>query len=300
MATINEDDDSTQAFPRVLRKLRRAAITLGLGGALLAGSAHAALEFAVMKADILVTRSAPIEHAFSFRNSGENPVTVTRCVLSCSACGKVRAEPTVIPPGAEGRIVLSMTPKRNDEDYSVTIHVLTDEGPDALRSLSLRIRHPDRSPAPARAAARLARRPSAGLARLDPAGLWRLTATDIWFDAPEDEKPKLSAAEREVILHEDFPVGTSSLLLRPDTTFLLNTGRHRAVGNWSVKGDTLSLDIQPPGCANKTCWKNWTLEAVSAETNRMVVDLPDEDDGSTRMLRLDFQRDFNSTTKGKQ
>lgn len=287
----NHHGNRMRPFRPVLWRSRFAAIAVGLEGALLAGGAHAALEFAVTEAELQVTRSAPIEHVFPFRNIGGNPVTITRCALSCSACGRVRAEPSVVPPGVEGRIVLALSPKRDADDYTLTVHVLTDEGPDALRSLSVRVRHPERSPASARAAARLSRRPSAGLAHLDPIGLWRLTAADIWFDAPEAERPVLDAAERDAILHADFPVGTTSLSLRPDRTFLFDTGRHRAEGHWSVKDDTLPLSIEPPGCTNRTCWKVWALEAVTAETNRLVVDLPDEDEGSTLMIRLDLTRD---------
>lgn len=255
-------------------------------------SAHAGLQFKELAAERHVTNIATqVEQKFYFTNTGSKTVTVERCILSCASCTSVRAEPTVVPPNGHGSIVLCVTPKRGGGSMTVVAHVLTDEGVGALQSLRLTVVSPEGPSETARAAARLAKRPSAGLARLDPAGLWRLTAADIWFDAAEGEKPVLDAAEREIILNEDFPVGKSSLHLRPDRTFLLDTGRHRAAGKWSVKGDTLPLNIEPPGCTNKTCWKVWTLEAVTAETNRLVVDLPDEDEGSPRMLRLDFKRE---------
>ena len=277
-----------------LWRARLKAVACVVGSAVVAGAstARAGLHFTELAAERHVTNATTqVEQAFRFTNTGSQTVTVERCILSCASCTSVRAEPTVVPPKGQGRVILRTAPKRGGGSMTVVAHVLTDEGVGALQSLRLTVVSPEGPTETARAAARLAKRPSAGLARLDPAGLWQLTEADIWFDAAEGEKPVLEAAEREIILNEDFPVGKSALRMRPDGTFLLDTGRHRAAGKWSVKGDTLPLNIEPPGCTNKTCWKVWTLEAVTVETNRLVVDLPDEDEGSPRMLRLDFKRE---------
>ncbi len=277
-----------------LRRTRMNTVNLLVVAALAAGAAtaRAGLHFKEQAAERHVTNAAAhVEHAFPFTNTGSQTVTVERCILSCASCTSVRAEPSVVPPKGQGRVILKVSPKRGGGAMTVVAHVLTDEGVSALQSLRLTVVSPEGPTESARAAARLAKRPSAGLERNEPAGFWRLTAADIWFDAADGEKPVLEAAEREVILNEDFPVGKSSLRLRPDRTFQLDTGRHRAVGKWSVKGDTLPLNIEPPGCTNKTCWKVWALEAVTAETDRLVVDLPDEDEGSPRMLRLAFKRE---------
>ena len=81
---------------------------------------------------------------------------------------------------------------------------------------------------------------------------------------------------------------TASVFQRP--LLRLDAGRHGVEGTWSVDGNRMPLNLQRHGCTNDTCHKTWALEAVKVEPDRLVLDLPDEDEGSPRLVRLDFGR----------
>ena len=254
--------------------------------------AHAALLFPETSFTATATTGLQrVEHAFPFSNTGSQTVRVERCILSCGSCARAQAVPDVIPPGATGSVAFAVTVTGWSTTNLVVAHVLTDEGVSAITSLRITVIRSTGTVPDKRIAIRLTKRAPTGLASLDVSGRWNLTATDIWFDAPAGESPALDPREREIILTEDFPVGKTHLDLRRGGTFRLETGRHRAVGHWTVDGDRLPLAIEPPGCTNHTCWKVWALEAVSASPDRLLVDLPDEDEGSPRLIRLDFARE---------
>lgn len=233
-----------------------------------------------------------VEHVFPFSNTGSQTVRIERCILSCGNCARAQVVPDAVPPGATGSVTFAVTVTGWSATNLVVAHVLTDEGVSAITSLRITVIRPAGSIPDRRAADRLAKRAPTGLASLNVTGPWELTAANIWFDAAEGETPVLDPHERDIILTEDFPVGKTHLDLRHDGTFRLETGRHRATGHWSVDGERLPLAIEPPGCTNRTCWKVWALEAVSASPDRLLVDLPDEDEGSPRLIRLDFSREL--------
>jgi len=229
------------------------------------------------------------EGTFPFENTGTQPVIIKRAESSCPACATVRVEPEIVEPGGKGHLVIQVPPStRGGEMQVVALLVTVEADAEHAYEVRLTVQRPACLANETRAAARLAKRESIGLTTGIATGNWELQAIDVWMDAREGESVAVDMRALKEAVSGDFPVGQTRLELKADGSFTLEAGRHRNAGRWSVTGNCLPLKLIRPDCP--ACDKTWALEGVKATADRLVVDLPDEDEGSPQMIRLDFKR----------
>ena len=229
------------------------------------------------------------EYDFPFENTSASPVLIERTESGCSACASFLTEPETVEPGAKGRVVVRIQSLRGSGAPIVGKVFTVEQNGSHEYELQLIANRAQAWSSAARAQARLARRTEVDLQPRKELfiGSWTASETKAWVDPKEGDAP---VGEDELASYgkEEFPTGETVLSIDPTGSFHLRAGLRKAAGTWEVQGPLLLLHLRHQDCP--ACDKTWPLELVSVEDGHLVLDLPDEDDGSPLLLRLTFSK----------